>query len=377
MRGLRPPVVCRVLLVGGGTGGHVSPLLAVAEAVGELDPTVRFLFLGGRRGLEADLVRAAGLPFHATPFPSLRDPDSRLSLVSRGLLLPIAFLDAAWRIGRFRPSVCCTTGGLVSLPIVAAARALGVPVYIWEGNVVPGRVNRLLARWAQRVGATFEDGLRALPRGRASVSGTPIRASLLRWSRYQGRERLGIGQDETVVFVTGGSQGSERINGAVFAGLRTLLRRAVVIHHTGAASLPRAQAQAEPLERVSRERYKPYGFLREEMGAALAAADLVVARASSSSVMEPLAFGVPLVLVPFGAAADAHQEANARATVERGAAAVIHESELDGDRLAAIVIGILDDPARLERMRAAAKAAGRPQAARAIAVELLRLGGCA
>ena len=322
-------------------------------------------------------MRAAELPFHATPFPSLRDPDSRLSLVTRGLLLPIAFLDAAWRIARFRPNVCCTTGGLVSLPIVAAARALRVPVYIWEGNVVPGRVNRLLAGWAQRIGATFEDGLRALPRGRAAVSGTPIRASLLRWTRDEGRKRLGIGRDESVVFVTGGSQGSEKINAAVFAGLDRLLRRAVVLHHTGGANLARAEAQAELLERVSRGRYKPYGFLRDEMGAALASADLVIARASSSSIMEPLAFGVPLVLIPFGAAADAHQEANARAVVERGAAAMIRESELDGDRLAAIAVGILDDPVRHERMRAAAKAAGRPQAAQSIAAEILRLGGCA
>jgi UDP-N-acetylglucosamine--N-acetylmuramyl-(pentapeptide) pyrophosphoryl-undecaprenol N-acetylglucosamine transferase len=337
----------------------------------------RFLFLGGRRGLEGDLVRAAGLPFHATPFPSLRDPDSRLSLVSRGLLLPIAFLDAAWRIARFRPNVCCTTGGLVSLPVVAAARALRVPVYIWEGNVVPGRVNRLLAGWAQRIGATFEEGLRALPRDRSSVSGTPIRASLLGWSRYEGRERLGIAQEETVILVTGGSQGSERINAAVFAGLHKLVRRALVVHHTGGASLARAEAQAELLERVSRGRYKPYGFLREEMGAALASADLVIARASSSSIMEPLAFGVPLVLIPFGAATDAHQEANARAVAESGAAAIIRESELDGDRLAAIAIGILDDPTRHERMRAAAKAAGRPEAARSIAAEVLRLGGCA
>ncbi len=366
-----------MLLVGGGTGGHVSPLLAIAEAMGGLDAEARFLFLGGRRGLEADLVRAAALPFHATPLPSLRDPDSRLSLVSRGLLLPLAFLDAAWRIARFRPNVCCTTGGLVSLPIVAAARVLRVPVYIWEGNVVPGRVNRLLAGWAQRIGATFEDGLRALPRGRASVSGTPIRASLLRWSRYDGRERLGIRREETVVFVTGGSQGSERINGAVFEGLRKLTRRAVVVHHTGGADLSRAEAQRELLDPASRERYRPYGFLREEMGAALAAADLVIARASSSSIMEPLAFGVPLVLIPFGAAADAHQEANARAAVERGAATVIHESELDGDRLAAIAIGILDDPARYERMRAAARATGRPHAAEAIAAEILRLGRCA
>ena len=119
-----------------------------------------------------------------------------------------------------------------------------------------------------------------------------------------------------------------------------------------------------------------YGFLHEEMGAALASADVVVGRASSSSIAEPLAFGVPLILVPFAAAAEAHQMANAQDIAERGAAIVIRESQLDADRLVAQVTGLLDDPARLARMAKAARAAGRPDAATAIAGELRKLGGC-
>ncbi|TME28653.1 MAG: UDP-N-acetylglucosamine--N-acetylmuramyl-(pentapeptide) pyrophosphoryl-undecaprenol N-acetylglucosamine transferase, partial [Chloroflexi bacterium] len=103
---------CRVLLVGGGTGGHVSPLLAVAEALRETDPDTTFLFIGGRRGHEAELVSGSGIPFHATVMPSLRDPDSRVSLVTRAALMPIASVDAFVQILRFRPDVCCTTGGL-------------------------------------------------------------------------------------------------------------------------------------------------------------------------------------------------------------------------------------------------------------------------
>src|SRR5205823_13524455 len=136
---------CRVLLVGGGTGGHVSPLLAVAEALTEKDPETLFLFIGGRRGLEAELVAGSGIPFHATAMPSLRDPDSRFSLVSRAAVMPIAMADAPAQILRFKPNVCCTTGGLASFPVVVAARLARVPVYIWEGNAIPGRVNRMLA----------------------------------------------------------------------------------------------------------------------------------------------------------------------------------------------------------------------------------------
>jgi UDP-N-acetylglucosamine--N-acetylmuramyl-(pentapeptide) pyrophosphoryl-undecaprenol N-acetylglucosamine transferase len=365
-----------VLLVGGGTGGHVSPLLAVAEALREADPEARFLFIGGRRGLEADLVSAAGIDFHATAMPSLRDPDSRMSLVTRAALMPIASADALAQIVRFRPNVCCTTGGLASLPAVLAARLARVPVYIWEGNAIPGRVNRLLGGLSQRIGATFEASLRAFPRERTALAGNPIRRSLLRWTRESGREALGIPVDELVVFVTGGSQGSAAINHAVAGALARLVRKATVIHHTGNAHLGQATSKRATLPPELRERYRIYGYLHEEMGQALAAADLVVGRASSSSIAEPLAFGVPLVLVPFAAARDAHQTANARDVAEKGAAIIVRESELDADRLVATVVGLLEDPTRLARMAKAARAAGRPDAAVAIANEVRALGGC-
>jgi UDP-N-acetylglucosamine--N-acetylmuramyl-(pentapeptide) pyrophosphoryl-undecaprenol N-acetylglucosamine transferase len=366
-----------VLLVGGGTGGHVSPLLAVAEALREQAPDARFLFIGGRRGLEAELVGATDIPFHATPMPSLRDPDSRLSLVKRAVLLPVATIDALARIVRFRPTVCCTTGGLASLPVVLAARIARVPVYIWEGNAVPGRVNRLLAGWSQRIGATFAASLRTLPAKRTQLDGNPIRRSLLVWTRESGRAKLGLPATERVILVTGGSQGSAAINQAVSGALSRLLKRAIVVHHTGTAHLAQISAKRETLPPDLRERYHVYGFMREEMGAALASADLVIGRASSSSIAEPLAFGVPLILIPFAAAAEAHQMANAQDVAERGAALIIRESQLDADRLVAQVTGLLDDPARLARMAAAARAAGRPDAATAIATALRALGGCA
>ena len=321
-------------------------------------------------------MRAAGIAFHATPMPSLRDPDSRSSLVTRGLLLPFAFFDALLTVLRFRPAVCCTTGGLVSFPVVVAARVARVPIFIWEGNVVPGRVNRLLASRAQRIGATFGESLTRFPRGAAILTGNPVRRSLLRWTKGEGRAALGLPAVGAVVLVTGGSQGAAPLNDALFAALARLLRRTSVVHHVGAAHLRRAEAVRDGLPEELRQRYRPYAYLHDEMGAALAAADLVVARASSSSIAEPLAFGTPLVLVPFGAAADGHQLANARATMALGAAIVIRESELDGDRLAAVVQGLLDDPARLGRMATAARAAGRPDAAREIARQVLALGGC-
>lgn len=365
-----------MLLAGGGTGGHVSPLLAVVEALREHRPDAAFLFLGGRRGLEAELVSRAGVPFHATPMPSLRDPDSRVSLLTRAALFPAAFADALFRVIRFGPDVCLTTGGLVALPVVLAAGLRRVPIYIWTGDVIPGRANRLLARLARRVAITFADAERHLPRGKAVLIGNPIRRSLLEWDRTAGRKHFALPPDEPVVLVTGGSQGSAAINDAVLAALPALLARARVMHHTGGSHLGRAEAKRDTLPVAQRERYRPFAYLRDDMGAALASADVVIGRASSSSIAEPLAFGVPLVLIPFRAAAEAHQAANARAIAESGAAVVIQESELSAERLSAVVIGLLNDPRRLERMRVAAARAGRPDAASELAADVLRLGGC-
>lgn len=361
--------------MGGGTAGHVSPLLAVAEALTALT-TVELRFIGGRRGLEGDLARQAGIRFHATPLPSLRDPDSRVAFLWHALLLPFAAIDAFIQLIRFRPHVALTSGSFSALPVLFAARVLRIPVYLWVGDAIPGRALRAVAGWSSGIGLTFEPALRSMPRGRATVTGNPVRGSLLRWTKAEGRRALGLPETGPVVLVTGGSQGSERINGAVMTGLSRLVRRAAVVHHTGPAHLPKAQAQRALLPEADRARYQPHGYLHDEMGAALAAADVVVGRAGSSSIAEPLAFGVPLILIPFGAAMNAHQAANARAAADLGAALIVPESDLDGDRLVSVVTGLLDDPARLWRMAANAKAAGRPEAAATIARAVLALGKC-
>jgi UDP-N-acetylglucosamine--N-acetylmuramyl-(pentapeptide) pyrophosphoryl-undecaprenol N-acetylglucosamine transferase len=179
-----------------------------------------------------------------------------------------------------------------------------------------------------------------------------------------------------LVVVSGGSQGSERINDALWSALGRILRRAYILHITGEKHGARAEARRANLAPEVRDRYIVRAFLGDEMGGALAAADLVVGRAGASSIAEPLAFGRPLLLIPFGAAMEGHQDANARAMVETSAAISMREGELDGDRFTAQVNGLLDDPARLQRMANAARAAGRPQAAQEIARELLALGKC-
>jgi UDP-N-acetylglucosamine--N-acetylmuramyl-(pentapeptide) pyrophosphoryl-undecaprenol N-acetylglucosamine transferase len=270
-----------------------------------------------------------------------------------------------------------TSGGAIAIPVVLAARTLRVPVYLWAGDALPGRASRMLARFCTKIGVTFEGARAFFPARRSVVTGTPIRESLLRWTREAARSAMGVPQGAALVVITGGSQGSERINEAVFGALQRLLRSAYVLHVTGEAHIARAEAREQALPEELRAHYLPRAYLRDEMGAVLAAADLVVGRAGSSSIAEPLAFGTPLVLVPYGAAMEGHQEANARAAVEAGAAVIIRESQLDADRLVAEVAGLLSARDRLARMAAGARKAGRRDGATVIANEALRLGGCA
>ena len=318
----------------------------------------------------------AGIPFHALPTSSLRDPDSRLALIGALVGVPLAFIDAVVRITLFRPSAMVTSGGAIAIPVVLAARLLRVPVYLWAGDAMPGRASRMLARFSTKVGVTFDQARQFFP-ARSTLTGTPIRSSLLRWEREPARAAMGVPTDALLVVVTGGSQGSERVNDAVFGSLTRLLKSAYVLHVTGEAHFSKAEARERALPEDQRARYLPRAYLRDEMGAVLAAADLVVGRAGSSSIAEPLAFGTPLVLIPYGAAMEGHQEANARAAVESGAAVVIRESQLDPERLTAQVAGLINDPARLRRMADAARKAGRRDAASEIATAVLALGGCA
>src|SRR2546428_4181098 len=172
--------MCRVLLVGGGTGGHISPLLAVVEALRATDPEVGLLFIGGRRGREGSLVPEAGIPFHAVPMQSLRDPDSRVALLLTLFGVPLAYFDALIRIALFGPRVLLTSGGAIAIPVVLAARTLRVPVYPWTGDALPRRASRVLGRFAARIGCTFAPAVTHFPPRPATVTATPSRASLLR-----------------------------------------------------------------------------------------------------------------------------------------------------------------------------------------------------
>ncbi|HET7167689.1 MAG TPA: UDP-N-acetylglucosamine--N-acetylmuramyl-(pentapeptide) pyrophosphoryl-undecaprenol N-acetylglucosamine transferase [Candidatus Limnocylindrales bacterium] len=358
----------RLLIAAGGTGGHIYPALAVARSLRARAGGADLRWLGGHRGLEASLVPAARIGFRRLALRSLRSVELNAHAVLDPLRLAASVPQATAILARERPAAIFTTGGYVAVPVLLAAAPLGIPVVLWEGNVVPGRAVRATARLADVIAVSFEPTCAALgaaaPGRPCYVTGTPIRDTH-DIDREAARRRLEIPVGLRVLLVFGGSQAVRRFNAAVAEALPRLVERTVVIHVTGDDGYAAALAGRESLPAELRARYRPHPFLRDEMLTALAAADLVVGRAGSSTLAEVTALGLPMVVVPYPHAAG-HQRANAAQLESAGAARVVDDADFDAGALLQAA-AILDDPVTHVAMSAAARSLGRPGAADAVA----------
>ncbi|NJD27437.1 MAG: UDP-N-acetylglucosamine--N-acetylmuramyl-(pentapeptide) pyrophosphoryl-undecaprenol N-acetylglucosamine transferase, partial [Chloroflexi bacterium] len=361
----------RLLIAAGGTGGHIYPALAVASSLRRRPSPPELAWIGGPRGLESRLVPEAGLPFRRLVLRSLRSVEADVHLVLDPIRLGLSVPQAVALLIARRPAAIFTTGGYVAIPILVAARTLRIPSLLWEGNVVPGKSVRATASLASALAVSFGRTCAALGRGRPCFeTGTPLR-DVGAVDRVAARERLGIRGADRLLVVFGGSQAVRRFNDAVAEALPELAERAVVIHVTGTDGHHAARASRDRLPAELRHRYRPQPYLGEGLLEALAAADLVVGRAGSSTLAEATALGLPAIVVPYPHAG-AHQAANAEVVAAAGAARLIPDAEFDGAALLAAT-SILERPAEHAAMAAAARSLGRPGAAAAVADLLLAL----
>jgi UDP-N-acetylglucosamine--N-acetylmuramyl-(pentapeptide) pyrophosphoryl-undecaprenol N-acetylglucosamine transferase len=364
----------RLLIAGGGTGGHIYPALAVAASLRRHEPGVELTWLGGHRGLEASLVREAGIPVRLLALRSLRSVERDVHLVLDPVRLGVSLPQALALLGRERPAAIFTTGGYVALPVVSAAAILRIPVLLWEGNAVPGKSVRAIASLASALAVAFAETCVTLGRGLARrvpcfETGTPIRSAAA-GGREGARARLGVPDGLPVVLIFGGSQGVRRFNDAVEAALPELVASRYVIQVAG-DGYAAALAARERLPDAIRAHYRPEPFLRAAMGDALAAADLVIGRAGSSTLAEGTAMGIPSVIVPYPHAGG-HQRRNAELLAEAGAARLV-EDEAFGREALLDAAAIGDDPVLRARMGHAAREKGRPASADVVAELLLVL----
>ncbi len=351
-------MVKRWVIAGGGTGGHVTPALALGEALRRRGDEV--LFVGSARGLESKLVPDAGFTLEVLPSEQVMGR-SLLGRVRGALSILRCTLLARRLISRFRADAVISVGGYAAMPAALAAKLTRTPLFLVEPNAIPGRVNRLTARFARTVFVGFESTRGALPTKTESLCvGVPLRRALYR--AFESRPERRVPTTPLRVFVFGGSQGARQLNEVVPEALARLRKKSVeVFHQTGEAD--RATVEA---------RYAALGLPAEvvafeyDMPARYAWADLAICRAGALTVAELALAGMPALLVPYPFAADDHQAANARALEEAGAARRLDARPLDVHALAQAVAELVTTPGRLVLMQEAAERLARPHAAQDI-----------
>ncbi|MFJ6695426.1 UDP-N-acetylglucosamine--N-acetylmuramyl-(pentapeptide) pyrophosphoryl-undecaprenol N-acetylglucosamine transferase [Streptomyces sp. NPDC091272] len=367
-----------VVIGAGGTGGHIYPGLALAEALRRAVPDAVISFVGTTRGLETELIPGAGHRLHTVdmiPF----DP----SLGAKRYLLPAALLKSGAQARAILKEqgahVAVGMGGYPSAPVIVGARMAGLPSIIHESNAVPGRANQFAARLTNNIAVAFDRSRAHLAGGQnASTVGMPIAASLAHLDRARLREEarraLGVPDGSRLVLFNGGSLGAVRLTEAA-VGLAARWRHRDDVHlliKTGPAKLAETRQRVAYAGAAQVASVVPY---LDRMDLAYAAADLVVCRAGSATVAELETVKVPAVLVPYPHAPGDHQTHNARVLSDAGAAHLVPDEETTAERLAALVEPLLADPSRLAAMSRAAGPSTHAQAADLLAAQVLRLSG--
>jgi UDP-N-acetylglucosamine--N-acetylmuramyl-(pentapeptide) pyrophosphoryl-undecaprenol N-acetylglucosamine transferase len=352
----------RIMITGGGTGGHTSPAVAIVEEMKQRDPRLSVQWIGCRGAIEERIAKSLGIPFRSLPvegWPRTRQwrrPWVALKLILSGL-------RAALYVWKFRPQVVVGVGGYVSLPLGWVAQRLGVPVVIHEQNRHCGLANRLLAPKATLVFCSFEDSTPPCPRERVRVVGNPIRRAFANPPmQREARTTMKLRDSQPVVLICGGSQGARSINESV-AELLTAqrLEQVQLIWMTG----NHFYREADRAISESGVTVKLFRFI-DDMVSAMAAADLIVARAGASTAAEIAMMGRASILIPYPHATDNHQEKNAQSFEEAGAAIVLPDEACTGEVLAENINELLADTAGLDKMRDAAQKRAKPLAAERI-----------
>ncbi|MBC2890634.1 undecaprenyldiphospho-muramoylpentapeptide beta-N-acetylglucosaminyltransferase [Gordonibacter massiliensis (ex Traore et al. 2017)] len=356
-----------VVLSGGGTAGHINPALALADELRARGCDVRFA--GTPQGVEARLVREAGIPF--TPFEAAGFNRNHPLTLPKGVAKIQKSTGKAKKwLAELGADAVVGFGGYVCIPVGRAAEKLGVPVVVHEQNSVMGMANKYLAKRAAAVCLTYDHAAAALDeaaRSRVVVTGNPVRASVFAAMRAEGRALFGVPEDARMLLVTGGSLGARHLNQAVCALKDELLAYGDVhvVQVTGPKEL---DAVTEQLALAPDEaaRWHLFGYL-DRMGEAMAAADAIVSRAGATSLAEISARAIPALLVPFPFATEDHQTTNARAYVEAGCAYMLADADVEGPEFERLLRSLLEDADVRARMSAAARAQKTADAAAKLA----------
>ncbi|MEP6788888.1 MAG: undecaprenyldiphospho-muramoylpentapeptide beta-N-acetylglucosaminyltransferase [Acidobacteriota bacterium] len=343
----------KVLIAAGGTGGHIYPGIAVAKEILRRDAESEVLFVGTARGLEKKIVPENGFQLSLINSAGLKNVGIVGKLKGMSVL-PRSFIEARRIIRQFRPHVVVGAGGYVSGPVLLMAAIMGVPTLVMDSNAIPGFTNRQLARFIDRAALTFNEALPFFGK-KGVVTGNPVREEF-----FEVPQKARTDQFHLLIF--GGSQGARPINNAMADALGQLAKydgHLAVTHQTGEADFEKIQT-AYAGSGLANADVRPFiSDIFVEFGKA----DLIICRAGATTCAEVAAAGKAAVMIPFPGAADNHQQKNAEALQNAGAAKMILQQDLNGERLASEIEGLIESPATITEMELAARHLGRPDAA--------------
>jgi UDP-N-acetylglucosamine--N-acetylmuramyl-(pentapeptide) pyrophosphoryl-undecaprenol N-acetylglucosamine transferase len=369
----------RIVVAGGGSGGHVYPVLAVLEALekrfAELDVPLQVTRIGPRDGYEV-LFQNHGVVVSTIVGAKLRRYFSLANFVDGPKFL-VALLQALFKLYFIMPDVIFSKGGTSALPVVAAGWFYRIPVVIHESDSRPGLTNLASAHFAKKVFISFAAAASYFKSKKTEVVGTPVRGELFsdRTTKNLAKETLGFSPSDPLMLVLGGSQGSRRINEFILENLSALLKDTQILHQTGIPNLAEAQklSRAAIIDESFKNRYQPVGYFENNLSMALTAPDLVIARAGSNTIAELAAFGLPAILIPLTESANDHQRVNAYEFAKAGAAVVIEETNLLPGIFLAQVKAVLSDENLRSKMSDASAKFFTPGAAEKIAQTLINI----
>ena len=369
----------RVLVSGGGTGGHVYPALSIATQLRE-KYQAEIVFLGSDDGLETEIVPAAGFRLATVKAGKLRRYVS-WQTITGVMRVPMGMIQAIDIVGKFHPQVVFTSGGYVAVPAGLAARLNRVPLLMHQQDVPPNLSNKLVSPLATRISVAFTDSLAYFPAHKTLQMGNPIRQAMLDIRQtlpQEARQTLGFEEREPLLLITGGSQGARHLNQIVCEALPDLLAHCQVLQISGKELYSEAHELSNSilahLDESLRKRYRLVAYLNEEMPLALQAADLVLCRSGASTLSELAVLGKPSILVPLPPAiGSSPQEANAEMFERKAAAEVIKDHDLKPRELVERVKYVLSSSTRLEAMAKASSSFAKPQATQEITAELVKI----
>jgi len=360
----------RIVISGGGTGGHIYPAIAIAREILKMEQEAEMLFIGGKGQRESRIIPEFGfnfVPIQVAGFP--RRLSTRWFKVA--LKVPMGFIKSLMVLKNFSPRIVIGTGGYVCGPVLLGASLLHIPILIQEQNAMPGVTNRIMGRWADEIHVPFPTAARFFAPGKTRITANPVRPEIA--SASGGRERLGLKEDKMTIALIGGSQGASSINAAAVEALKYLSDFSSdlqIIHQTGNSDFSDVKKAYDesPFENL----VQPYFETMEDV---YSATDLIVCRAGAMTLAEVTACGLPAVLIPYPFATGDHQTFNAQVLEKNGAAVMIRNGELTGERLASVLASLIQDKERLLDMAKKSRSLGKPGSAREIAQAVLSIVG--